>query len=200
MNHGYNRTQDMSEDMDTSKENNKPSKSKFHHLTEKKVKDVLAQLEPQLDRLGDIQSGESTTKGQPQEISRMLWALYQKKEQECLAPQVTFDLAEYQNERFQRHPEGVITTVLKKPISSDVSANANTTAGSCLGLTLAALSSQEERFMTAVKDILYNDQNVPEEAAGMALVLLQACAKKYSLMPMRRNTKKLFVTWLLELL
>ncbi|ETO34835.1 hypothetical protein RFI_02252, partial [Reticulomyxa filosa] len=64
MSHGYNRTQDMSEDMDmhTSKENNKSSKSKFPHLTEKEVKDVLAQLELQPDRLRDIQSGEPTTK------------------------------------------------------------------------------------------------------------------------------------------
>ncbi|ETO02414.1 hypothetical protein RFI_35022 [Reticulomyxa filosa] len=80
--------------------------------------------------------------GQLQEISRVLWALCQKKEQECQTPQVTFDLAEYQNECFQRaifdyiskpsrsqHPKGVITTLLKKPISSDASANANMTAG-----------------------------------------------------------------------
>ncbi|ETO14715.1 26S proteasome regulatory subunit rpn2, partial [Reticulomyxa filosa] len=82
--------------------------------------------------------------GQPQEISRVLWALCQKKEQEGLALQVAFDLAEYQNERFQRaifdhipkpprsqRPEDVITTVPKKPISGDAnaSANANVTAG-----------------------------------------------------------------------
>ncbi|ETO08044.1 hypothetical protein RFI_29344, partial [Reticulomyxa filosa] len=48
--------------------------------------------------------------------------------------------------------------------------------GSCLGLALAALGLQEERFMTAVKDILYNDRAVPGEAAGMALGLLQAGA------------------------
>ncbi|ETO11791.1 hypothetical protein RFI_25585 [Reticulomyxa filosa] len=78
-------------DMHTSKENNKSSKSKFPHLTEKEVKDVLAQLELQLDRLRDMQSGEHTTKRQPQEIFRVLWALYQKKEQEDLVLQVDFD-------------------------------------------------------------------------------------------------------------